>query len=56
MKKFLEINLYDGDSKLVDLDDDLRELLDYIKEEGNYKKGNKEVWLGEEFMYIKVNN
>lgn len=56
MEKILEICLYTGSSELVDLDDKLKDYLEDIKlwNKNSYYNGEKEVWLGEEFMYIKL--
>jgi hypothetical protein len=50
----LKVNLYNGDSDFVKVDDELKEYLKFIEENNNYKKGVKDVWLGEEEMFISV--
>ncbi len=50
----LKVNLYNGDSDFVKVDDELKEYLKFIEENNNYKKGVKDVWLGEEEMFISL--
>jgi len=56
MEKILEISLYNGSSELVDLDNKLKDYLEDLKlwNKNNYYNGEKEVWMGEEFMYVKL--
>ena len=54
MKWLLEINLFNGNNKMVKVDEELKEYLKYIEENGNYKEGSKNVWLGEEEMFVEL--
>jgi hypothetical protein len=54
MKKILIISLYNGANEIVDMDEDLEEELDHIKNNGGLREDHKNVWLSEEVMYVEL--
>ena len=52
MKKILVISLYDGNNEIEEVDDE--EIAEFSSNMEKCKKGDKVVWLGEEFMYVEL--
>jgi hypothetical protein len=49
--KILVISLYDGNNEIEEVDADDTEVFEGMEK---CKKGDKVVWLGEEFMYVEL--
>jgi hypothetical protein len=49
--KILVISLYDGNNEIEEVDADDAEVFEGMEK---CKKGDKVVWLGEEFMYVEL--
>ena len=54
MEWLLEINLYNGFNKMVKVDNELKEYLKYIEDNGNFKEGSKKVWVGDEEIFVEL--
>ena len=52
MKKILVISLYDGNNEIEEVGDE--EIAEFSSNMEKCKKGDKVVWLGEEFMYVEL--
>ena len=52
MKKILVISLYDGNNEIELVSD--QEIEEFSSNMEKCKKGDKVVWLGEEFMYVEL--
>ena len=52
MKKILVISLYDGNNEIEEVSD--QEIPEITSNMEKCKKGDKVVWLGEEFMYVEL--
>jgi len=52
MKKILVISLYDGDNEIDEID--LEEFEEIKSSTTKCPKGDRVIWLGEEFMYIEL--
>ena len=52
MKKILVISLYDGNNEIEEVSDE--EILEFSSNMEKCKKGDKVVWLGEEFLYVEL--
>ena len=52
MKKILVISLYDGNNEIEEVSD--QEILEFSSNMEKCKKGDKVVWLGEEFLYVEL--
>lgn len=52
MKKILVISLYDGDNEIDEIDEEEFNLLKSTCTK--CPKGDRTIWLGEEFMYIEL--
>ena len=52
MKKILVISLYDGNNEIDEVDEE--EMREIVRSSEKCKKGDKVVWLGEEFMYVEL--
>ena len=52
MKKILVISLYDGNNEIDEVDEE--EMREIVGSSEKCKKGDKVVWLGEEFMYVEL--
>ena len=52
MKKILVISLYDGNNEIEEVSDE--EIEEYSSNMEKCKKGDKVVWLGEEFLYVEL--
>ena len=52
MKKILVISLYDGNNEIEEMDDEEMDEIQISCE--RCKKGDKVIWLGEEFMYLEL--
>ena len=52
MKKILVISLYDGNNEIEEVSD--QEIAEFSSNMEKCKKGDKVVWLGEEFMYVEL--
>ena len=52
MKKILVISLYDGNNEIEEVSD--QEIEEFSSNMEKCKKGDKVVWLGEEFMYVEL--
>jgi len=52
MKKILVVSLYNGDNEIEEVDEEEMKEIGESMEKCN--KGDKVVWLGEEFMYIDL--
>ena len=52
LKKILVVSLYNGDNEIEEVDEE--EMKEIGESMEKCKKGDKVVWLGEEFMYIEL--
>jgi tRNA(Ile2) C34 agmatinyltransferase TiaS len=52
MKKILVISLYDGSNEIEMVE--AEEILEFSSNMERCKKGDKVVWLGEEFIYVEL--
>jgi len=52
MKKILVISLYDGNNEIDEVDEE--EMKEIEESSEKCKKGDKVIWLGEEFMYMEL--
>ena len=52
MKKILVISLYDGNNEIEMVE--AAEMEEFTSNMEKCKKGDKVVWLGEEFMYVEL--
>ena len=52
MKKILVISLYDGDNEIDEVDEE--EMREIQMSSERCKKGEKGMWMGEEFMYLEL--
>ena len=52
MKKILVISLYDGNNEIEEVDEE--EMKEIEESSEKCKKGDKVIWLGEEFMYMEL--
>jgi tRNA(Ile2) C34 agmatinyltransferase TiaS len=52
MKKILVISLYDGNNEIELVSD--QEIEEFSSNMERCKRGDKVVWLGEEFMYVEL--
>ena len=52
MKKILVISLYDGNNEIEEVSEE--EILEFSSNMEKCKKGDKVVWLGEEFLYVEL--
>jgi len=52
MKKILVISLYDGNNEIEEVSDE--EIEEFSSNMEKCKKGDKVVWLGEEFLYVEL--
>ena len=50
--KILVISLYDGNNEIEEVSDE--EILEFSSNMEKCKKGDKVVWLGEEFLYVEL--
>ena len=50
MNKILVISLYDGNNEIEEVSDE--EISEFSSNMERCKKGDKVVWLGEEFIYV----
>ena len=48
----LEIDLYNGNNEIIDLDAELKDVLQYLEDNGTVVNGDKKVYMGEEVMYV----
>lgn len=52
MKKILVISLYDGDNEIDEIDSE--EFEEIKRSTTKCPKGDRVIWLGEEFMYMEL--
>lgn len=52
MKKILVISLYDGSNEIDEVDQE--EMREIERSSDKCKRGDKVVWLSEEFMYVEL--
>lgn len=52
MKKILVISLYNGDNEIDEVDEE--EMREIERSSEKCKKGDKVIWMGEEFMYMEI--
>ena len=52
MKKILVVSLYDGNNEIEEVD--LEEFADIKSSTTECSKGDRVIWMGEEFMYIEL--
>ena len=52
MKEILVISLYDGNNEIEKVDEE--EMLEIQNSSEKCKKGDKVIWISEEFMYLEL--
>ena len=52
MKKLLVVSLYNGDNEIDEVD--LEEFADIKSSTTKCSKGDRVIWMGEEFLYIEL--